>query len=132
MPLIRYRLGDYAEVGEPCPCGRGLPVLKRILGRQRNMLTLPDGRQHWPSLPSALWLEVAPIRQFRVVQTALDSLEITYALDRDLTPQEQERLAAALAARLGHAFRLAWIPVDAIARAPNAKHEDFVSRLVAT
>ncbi|MCK4705298.1 MAG: phenylacetate--CoA ligase family protein, partial [Gammaproteobacteria bacterium] len=28
-PLIRYELGDYAEVGEPCPCGRGLPVLKR-------------------------------------------------------------------------------------------------------
>ena len=32
-PLIRYELGDYAEVGAPCPCGRGLPVLKRIMGR---------------------------------------------------------------------------------------------------
>ncbi|TFG81265.1 MAG: phenylacetate--CoA ligase family protein, partial [Chromatiales bacterium] len=44
MPLIRYRLGDYAEFGDPCPCGRGLPVLRRIHGRQRNMLRLPDGR----------------------------------------------------------------------------------------
>jgi phenylacetate-CoA ligase len=34
MPLLRYELGDYAEVGEPCPCGRGLPVLSRILGRE--------------------------------------------------------------------------------------------------
>ncbi|MCP3970332.1 MAG: phenylacetate--CoA ligase family protein, partial [Rhodobacteraceae bacterium] len=24
MPLIRYAIGDYAEVGEDCPCGRGL------------------------------------------------------------------------------------------------------------
>lgn len=30
MPLIRYEIGDHAEVGAPCPCGRGLPVLKRI------------------------------------------------------------------------------------------------------
>ncbi len=30
MPLLRYDIGDYAEVGAPCPCGRGLPVLKRI------------------------------------------------------------------------------------------------------
>jgi len=27
MPLIRYDIGDFAEVGPPCPCGRGLPVL---------------------------------------------------------------------------------------------------------
>ncbi|HZM46141.1 MAG TPA: hypothetical protein VFC14_15000 [Burkholderiales bacterium] len=33
MPLIRYDIGDLAEVGDPCPCGRGLPVLGRILGR---------------------------------------------------------------------------------------------------
>jgi phenylacetate-CoA ligase len=29
MPLIRYDVGDYGVVGEPCPCGRGLPVLTR-------------------------------------------------------------------------------------------------------
>ena len=38
MPLVRYEIGDYAEVGEPCACGRGLPVLRRIVGRVRNML----------------------------------------------------------------------------------------------
>ena len=26
MPLIRYENQDYAEVGPPCACGRGLPV----------------------------------------------------------------------------------------------------------
>lgn len=36
MPLLRYAIGDHAEVGAPCPCGRGLPVLsKRIVGRRR-------------------------------------------------------------------------------------------------
>jgi phenylacetate-CoA ligase len=32
-PLIRYDLGDRAEVGAPCACGRGLPVIARVLGR---------------------------------------------------------------------------------------------------
>jgi phenylacetate-CoA ligase len=42
-PLIRYELGDYAEFGPACPCGRGLPVIKRIHGRQRNRLIMPSG-----------------------------------------------------------------------------------------
>lgn len=33
MPLLRYDVGDLAEVGEPCDCGRTLPVLNRIVGR---------------------------------------------------------------------------------------------------
>jgi len=48
MPLVRYDLGDFAEVGDLCSCGRGLPTLKRIVGRQRNMVTFPNGQQHWP------------------------------------------------------------------------------------
>ncbi len=32
-PLIRFELGDYAQVGEPCACGRGLPVLNQIFSR---------------------------------------------------------------------------------------------------
>ena len=129
MPLIRYELGDYAEVGEPCDCGRGLPVLARIHGRRRNMVVLPDGRRHWPSLPSTLWLSVAAIRQFRVVQTAPDSLEVTYVMDRPLTDPEQKKLEAALAERMGHAFGVVWNRVDSIERSPNAKFEDFVSLL---
>ena len=129
MPLIRYELGDYAEVGAPCDCGRGLPVISRIHGRRRNMIVLPDGKRHWPSLPSALWLSVAAIRQFRVVQTTPDSLEVTYVMDRPLTDPEQKKLDAALAERMGHAFGVVWNRVDAIERSPNAKFEDFVSLL---
>jgi phenylacetate-CoA ligase len=35
MPLIRYAPGDYAERGQACDCGRGLPVIARIIGRSR-------------------------------------------------------------------------------------------------
>jgi phenylacetate-coenzyme A ligase PaaK-like adenylate-forming protein len=35
-PLIRYELGDLAEFGAPCACGRSLPVISRVLGRSRS------------------------------------------------------------------------------------------------
>jgi phenylacetate-CoA ligase len=51
MPLIRYELGDYAEVGTTEPaCGRKLPTLRRILGRHRNMFRFRDGTRVWPIL----------------------------------------------------------------------------------
>jgi phenylacetate-CoA ligase len=28
MPLLRYELGDYGEVGDVCSCGRGLPTVR--------------------------------------------------------------------------------------------------------
>ena len=62
MPLLRYAIGDYAAFGPACPCGRGLPVLEKIAGRQRNMLVLPDGSQHWPSFPAELWAPFVAIR----------------------------------------------------------------------
>jgi phenylacetate-CoA ligase len=31
MPFIRYEIGDFAEVGGDCICGRSLPVLTRVL-----------------------------------------------------------------------------------------------------
>lgn len=100
MPLIRYRLGDYAELGEACSCGRGLPVLRRIHGRRRNMLRLPDGRQLWPSIPASLWLDVVPLEQFQLVQRNAAELQINYVMSRQLTADEQARLAAVLTARM--------------------------------
>jgi phenylacetate-CoA ligase len=35
MPLVRYDVGDTAEIGPPCACRRGLPVLTQIIGRDR-------------------------------------------------------------------------------------------------
>ena len=31
MPLLRYEVGDEARAGHPCPCGRGLPVMLRVI-----------------------------------------------------------------------------------------------------
>jgi phenylacetate-CoA ligase len=130
MPLIRYDIGDAAEVGPPCPCGRGLPVLTRILGRRQNMLRLPGGGRRWPLLSSgdlgALMATVPPLRQYRIVQTALDALRLEIAAARPLTEAEAGAAADWARAKFGAAFAVTVQGLAELPRSAAGKSEDFV------
>jgi phenylacetate-CoA ligase len=129
-PLIRYELRDYAEAGMPCPCGRGLPTIARIVGRSRKMLTLPNGEQRWPLVGFDRYREIAPIRQYQLVQRSLHDVEVRLVVDRALSGDEETRLAAVITAALGHPFRLDFIYLrDEIPRGPGGKFEEFISEL---
>ncbi|MEA2826252.1 MAG: hypothetical protein QOG43_691 [Actinomycetota bacterium] len=135
-PLLRYELGDFAEVGDACPCGRGLPVLTRVLGRQRNMLTLPGGDQRWPNIrdpaefASAGGPALPPLQQFQVVQKSLTALEVLLVCPRALGPDEEDMMRAYLAATLGHRFDVAFTYVVEVPRSQGGKFEDFRSEIV--
>jgi phenylacetate-CoA ligase len=129
MPLIRYELGDYAVAGEPCPCGRGLPVLKRIVGRVRNMAVDPTGRRFWPSFHAPIWLEVAPLKRIQLVQHAPSAIEIRYVMERALAASEEDRLRASLGKTLAYPYDFSFVRVDAVERKLGEKYEDFISRI---
>lgn len=126
-PLIRYEIGDYAEVGEPCPCGRGLPVLRRIVGRSRNLLTRPDGTRHWPSFPASSWAHIGPIRQCQLIQTGLETIAARLVCAPRLTPTQEREFAATLGERFGYPFEFSFEYVSSIERSAGGKFEDFVS-----
>lgn len=129
MPLIRYRILDHAEVGAPCTCGRSLPVLRRITGRQRNMVVLPDGRSHWPSFPGSAWIAIAPVRQFQLIQHDTQTIEIKLVCARPLSAHEEAGLRAMLTEKFGYPFDFRFNYQDSIVPGPNGKFEDFVSRV---
>lgn len=134
-PLIRYELGDYAEAAGPCSCGRGLVALKRIAGRKRNMLLLPNGEERWPSIEveaAAAGLgELPPVRQFQVIQRSLEEVEALLVVARPLSETEKGTLKAWLAHGLGHEFDVRFTYVEAIPPSPTGKFEDFRSDLAA-
>ncbi|MCH9053321.1 MAG: phenylacetate--CoA ligase family protein [Proteobacteria bacterium] len=129
MPLIRYEIGDYAEPGGPCPCGRGLPVITRILGRTRNMLTLPSGDRIWPAYSKALREALPRLRQAQLVQRTLDEIEVRLVVASPLTPREEDRARAALGKALSDAFAYRFVYVDEIPRSPGGKFEEVKSEL---
>lgn len=128
MPLIRYAVGDLAEVGAPCPCGRGLPVLRRIIGRIRSMVRLPSGGQLYANFHGLL-AGIGPVVQFQIVRTGEEELEMRLVAKRELTAAERETLTARIRERFRYSFRIAFAYVDEIPRGPGGKFQDYRSEI---
>lgn len=130
-PLIRYEIGDLAEAGDACPCGRGLPMVARVLGRSRNMLVLPSGEQMCPRFTYEEFLFKLPIRQFQVIQENLETLAVRLVADRRLAPEEEASVKATILAKTRHPFNVRIDYVADIPRAASGKFEEFRSEVAA-
>ena len=128
MPLIRYDLGDLAEpASQPCPCGRGLPCIGRILGRVNDLIV--TGEQKFiPSVRFYTLFEThAKVRQFQIVQTEPNAVVVRLALARPLTDGELSELREKLGRFLGAAVRLDFSFVDEITPEATGKIRNIIS-----
>jgi len=128
-PLIRYDIGDYAEAGPPCPCGRGLPVVNRVLGRSRDMLILPSGERLWPAFGKALRDALPNLRQAQLVQRTRAEVDVLLAVPDPLTAEDEARVVAALLDSMTDAVAYRIVPVGEIPRTPGGKFFEFKSEL---
>lgn len=131
MPLVRYDIGDYAEAGAPCDCGRGLPVLKRILGRVRNMLTTADGKRYWPVFGTRALMESAPLQQYQFVQKTFDLVEARIVAAAPFTDAQEAGFRERVLSQLPPGVRLQFTYPDRIERGAGGKFEEFVSEVSA-
>jgi phenylacetate-CoA ligase len=132
MPLLRYAPGDYAEAGGPCPCGRSLPVIKRVLGRRQNMLVLPSGERSWPLLSAKdleRMLAAAPIRHYQFVQRRRDQLELRIVCTPQPTAEQQAALIEWVRGKFGRDFAVTLTLLDELPLTPAGKFADFVSAI---
>ncbi len=129
FPMIRYETGDLAEVGNPCSCGRGLPVLKRIAGRVRHMIRLPNGEKVIPAYLTSSIVAVAPIRQYQLTQKSLHQFEAKLVTVRELTTDEEAALSKVFDKSMGHSFNYDFVYVDRIPPLANGKYELYRSNL---
>jgi phenylacetate-CoA ligase len=129
MPLVRYEIGDLAEVGEPCACGRGLPVLRRVMGRTRNTLVTADGKRYWPSFGVRGFSDIAPVLQHQFIQKAYDLIEVRLVTATPLSEAQEAGLRRHILSRIPAGFRLALVRCGEIPRGSGGKYEDFVSEV---
>jgi phenylacetate-CoA ligase len=123
--LYRYDIGDYAEIGK-CSCGRGLQTIKKILGRKRNQVLLPDGSSHWPRIGSTEFRKIAPIKRFQAEQVDATTLELRLIVEAPLTEEQQAAICKQVHRFIGYPFLIRFRYVDAF---PPGKFEEFVSRM---
>lgn len=128
-PLIRYELGDRAIAGGPCPCGRGLGTIERIIGRERLPVIMPSGDRVFPVLDAEPLLLKGGVRQYQLVQTSVEDIDIRLVAEQPLSDAETAEISAHLQRNFGHPFRINFIYVDEIPREPGGKFQIFKSEL---
>jgi phenylacetate-CoA ligase len=92
VPLIRYAVDDVGawNLLDNCPCGRELPLLDVILGRQPDLFKTKDGREIYGGFAGLLF-HIPGVKQFQVIQKSLDLVVARIVHEGDL---EQTRLDA--------------------------------------
>ena len=83
----------------------------------------------WPLIAEYRYHEIAPIRQFQIVQKTLDRLEVRLVAERPLTDDEATQLRGMILERIKHPFEITLSYHDEIPRGPGGKYEDFTSEL---
>jgi phenylacetate-CoA ligase len=127
MPLLRYEIGDEAEVGPPCACGRGLPVLARIAGRLENYLILKTGERLRVDLSHYRVAAIREIREFQLAQTGPDRIELRLAVSAPLRDQDIALLNGLLAKSFGAHFGWQIVYLDVIPKTASGKLLQFVN-----
>ena len=93
MPLIRYRLGDVGIPScEPCPCGRGLPLLSSVDGRIDDLVLLPNGQILTPRQITSQLNAIRGMAIYRFTQRSLDVVVVEYVRSRLHTESTQEEI----------------------------------------
>lgn len=131
MPLIRYRTGDTA-VTDPdaagCPCGRSLPAVARIVGKQSDYLKTPGGRVLGTVMSHAID-EAAGVVMSQCVQEAVDRITVRVVADDTYDAVSEAALVAGLRKRLGDRIRLDVVRVDRLEKSRLGKTPFIISRI---
>ena len=133
MPLIRYKLGDLAAVPskEHCPCGRGLPLIKSLAGRDNDMVVTAEGKilhsEIFAYINRDLIKDGHRIREFKIIQTAKDLLRVL--VPKDTGDNTLFALQQQIKRHIGWDMRIQVEHVDEIPRERSGKVRYFVSEL---
>lgn len=130
MPLIRYKLGDMGSmIAGNCACGRGLPRLGEVAGREMDMIVTPEGNICAGIMMPHMMKEFGDLRGFQFVQESLDRLHIRMipgpAFDKSILPFMEEQLRK----YVGPTMRIEFEFVEDLERHDSGKYKMVVSKV---
>jgi phenylacetate-CoA ligase len=121
MPFIRYSIGDLGTLDpNPCPCGRGLPLLRSVDGRVLDVLRRPDGKLIPGEFFPHLLKDIPEILEYQVEQKSLEWVVVSAVLSGPLAPSSQATFESEVRKVCG-GLRVELQPVSEIPRLPSGK-----------
>jgi len=132
FPLIRYRTGDRGRLApEACRCGRGLPSLRSVEGRQTDFLVTSSGRVLHALSVIYILREMSTVRQFHVLQEAVDHVVVSVVPERAFSAADEAALVDRVRALLGAEVRVDVDCVPAVRVSASGKLRYVESRVAA-
>jgi phenylacetate-CoA ligase len=134
-PLLRYEIGDLVRPDPaPCACGSDLSRIQIDIGRDSEVIRLPDGSQMSPVLFVHMgqysFYEIGrKIRQYRIVQKSLDCFEVEVACRPEDQTDVETYFRKAFKEDFDGLLRLTVRFCESIPPDASGKHRMFVSEL---
>ncbi len=128
MPLIRYRMGDFAVRGSgACRCGRPGDTIERIEGRMDDVIHTPEGRLVGRLDP--IFKSVSSLYETRIVQDEVDHLRVELVASDAFSSAMERELEEQLRSRVGPRMRIDFVRVPSIERTARGKLRTTVNLL---
>jgi phenylacetate-CoA ligase len=131
VPLIRYQLGDLAVAStRSCPCGRGLPMLERVIGRAQAVVLGTNGRYVPATFFAHFFKEYEyAVLRYQVVQEARDRITVRVVRKSRFTASVEERIRRELHDVLGADMTLGFDFVDVIPLGRTGKVQTCICQI---
>lgn len=128
MPLIRYRVGDVAcPAFGRCTCGRGYPLVERILGRVEDYVVTPEGR--YVGRLDHVFKQDLKVKEAQLIQEAPDLLKVRVVRGNGYSETDTRSIIDGLQERLGSSMRYEVDFVDEIPRERNGKSRFVINKV---
>lgn len=131
MPLIRYQIGDMAIPAkkEQCSCGRGLPLIEKVIGRNVNLFkekngALIDGEYFTHLIYYRNW-----IKRFQVVQKEIDLIKIYIVLNNGKNESDMKDITEKIKIVMGVDCNVEFEFVKDIEPAKSGKYSYTISEI---
>jgi len=126
-PIIRYDIGDFAQLENQCRCGHDGPTISNIFGRGKHFVRRRDGKLLPFYLSTRAMLEAVSFKECRVRQTEIDTITVEIGGRENVTPDEEARLKKLIIKATDPAFDVRIVPVKEIDWSGNPKRLFFSS-----
>lgn len=131
MPLIRYQVGDVVvPSNRVCKCGRGLPLIERVEGRDADYVVTPAGHLiSGISLTENFANLIPGTAQVQIVQESITQLRIRLVTDDTFGDASRVKIAELVRDTFGDGVAHDVELVDAIPQEPSGKYRFCISKV---
>jgi phenylacetate-CoA ligase len=126
-PFIRYDSQDLLEFSdEKCSCGRNLLPVKRILGRDNDVLETPNGRKLIVHIFTIFFGKISQVNQFQIIQQSPSSCIIKLVVNTYYDLETELFIKTNLQEIFGNEIQLKIMICDSIEPSPSGKRRFII------